>query len=42
MCACVCGGEAERQNDNNVKCSGNKDSPSLGDIHNVAEFDLIE
>lgn len=40
MFVCVCGGEAERQNDNCVKCSGDKDSCSLADTHNVTEFDV--
>lgn len=39
---CLCGGEAEMQDDNCVKCSGDKDSHCLADTHNVAEFDVNE
>lgn len=30
------------QDDNCVKCSGDKDSHSLAETHNVAEFDVNE
>lgn len=30
----------QRQNDNCVKCNGDKDSHSLADTHNEAEFDV--
>lgn len=40
-CVCVYGGVG-LQNDNCVKCSGDKHSHSLADTHNVAEFDVNE
>lgn len=36
----VCGRGEALQNENCVKCSGDKDSHSLTGTHNVAEFDV--
>lgn len=36
------GGGQAPHNDNCVNCSGDKDSHSLADTHNVAEFDVDE
>lgn len=38
----VCVGGQAPHNDNCVSCSGDKDSHSLADTHNVAEFDVAE